>query len=162
VKEVFKVSESPFLRAMKRKLVPLDPYYLHELEVLRAMLRQEDRQGNSGWGGSWNKERYRTLKEKHPEALMVFEAELRAEKQKEEHRRETFERLMPSAYIKRQSSELPDSEDKEKYLKKLRNLKWLMISSRLGGVGHAGGMALTNFRNGYPEAYEVFEEELGL
>ena len=46
------ISESPFLRVMKRKIIPLDPYYLHELEVLRAMLRQEDRQGDSGWGGS--------------------------------------------------------------------------------------------------------------
>ena len=156
------ISESPFLRVMKRKIIPLDPYYLHELEVLRAMLRQEDRQGDSGWGGSWTKERYRDLKEKHPEALMVFETELRSEKERERHRTETFERLMPSPYIERQSTQLPDSEEKEKYLRKLRNLKWLMIASRLGGVGYAGGMALTNFKNGYPHAYEVFKDELGL
>ena len=42
--------EAPFLRAMKNKLVPLDPSYLHEIEVLRAMVRQEDSQGDSGWG----------------------------------------------------------------------------------------------------------------
>ena len=68
---------SPYLRLLKNKIVPLDPYYLHELEVLRAMLRQEDRQGDSGWGGSWTKVRYRSLREKHPEALTVFEMELR-------------------------------------------------------------------------------------
>ncbi len=50
-KEVFKVSESPFLRVMKNKLVEADPRYVHELEVLRAMLRQEDRQGDSAWDG---------------------------------------------------------------------------------------------------------------
>ncbi len=75
-----KMYESPYLRMLKNKLVPLDPSYLHEVEVLRAMLRQEDRQGDSSWGGSWTKERYRSLKEKHPEALMAFQTELRLEK----------------------------------------------------------------------------------
>ena len=156
-----KMDGSPYLRMLKNKLVPLDPYYLHELEVLRAMLRQEDRQVDSGWGGSWTKERFQNLKEKHPEALMVFEAELMVEKEREEHRKGTFERLMPSPYIERLRRELPDSEGKERYLRKLRNLEWLMISSRLGSVGYTGGMALTNFGNGYPEAYEAFMEELG-
>ncbi len=152
--------ESPYLRVLKNKLVPLDPYYLHELEVLRAMLRQEDYQ-ESGWGGSWTKERFQNLKEKHPEALMVFETELRLEKESERHRRETFDRLMPSPYIEQKKRELPDSEGKDKYLRKLRNLKWLMIASRLGGVDYAGGIALTNFKNGFPEAYEAFKDELG-
>ena len=152
---------SPYLRMLKNKTIPLDPYYLHELEVLRAMVRQEDRLGDSGWGGSWTKERFQNLKEKHPEAHMVFETELRSEKERVGHRSETCERLMPSPYIERQSTKLPDSEEKEKYLRKLRNLKWLMICSRLGRVGYAGGVALTNFRNGHPEAYEAFEEELG-
>ncbi len=67
--------ESPYIRMLKNKLVPLDPSYLHEVEVLRAMLSQEDRQGDSGWGGSWTKERYQTLKEKHPEALLAFKTE---------------------------------------------------------------------------------------
>ena len=40
------------LGALEKKLVPLDPEYIHELEVLRAMLRQEDHQGDSGWGGA--------------------------------------------------------------------------------------------------------------
>ncbi|HZG61985.1 MAG TPA: hypothetical protein VEY13_00525 [Rubrobacteraceae bacterium] len=129
-----KMYESPFLRALKNKLVPLDPLYIHELKVLRAILRQEDRQG-SGWGGSWTKERYQTLKEKHPEALMVFHTELRLEKERERHRRETFERLMPSAYLEQKKRELLDSEEKDKYIRKLRNRKNLMIASKLGGRG---------------------------
>ena len=38
--------------------------------------------GGFGLGGSWTKERYRSLREKHSEALMVFEAELRIEKKR--------------------------------------------------------------------------------
>jgi hypothetical protein len=153
------INGSPYLRVLKNKIVPLDTSYLHELEVLRAMLRQEEYQGDSGWGGSWTKERYQNLKEKHPDALMVFETELKLEKQSERHRREIFDRLMPSSYIQRQK-ELPDSEEKEKYLKKIRNLKWLMIASRLGNVGFTGGIALRGLRNSYPEAHKAFEEEL--
>jgi hypothetical protein len=155
------MKESPYLRVLKNKIIPLDPYYLHELEVLRAMLRQEDRQGDSGWGGSWTKERFQDLKEKHPEALMIFETELRIEKDREQYRKETFERLTPSPYIEQRSRHLPDSEEKDKYLSKLRNLKWLMIASRTGSVGYAGGIALGGLRNSYPEAYEAFEGELG-
>ena len=33
----------PCLRMLKNKLVPLDPYYLHELEVLRAIDQAGDR-----------------------------------------------------------------------------------------------------------------------
>ena len=91
---------------------------------------------------------------------MVFEAELRVEKEREQHRKETFEKLMPSACIERLRREWPDSEGKEKTMRKLRNLKWLVIASRLGGVGHVGGIALGGLRNSYPEAYEVFKGEL--
>ena len=91
----------------------------------------------------------------------MLQTELRVEKERERYRRATFERLMPSACIERKSGELPDSEAKEKYLRKLRNFKWLMISLRLGSVGYAGGIALGGLRNSYPEAYEAFEGELG-
>ena len=124
------------------------------------MLRQEARQGDSGWGGSWTQERYQTLKEKHPEALMAFQTELRLEKERQRHRRATFERLVPSAYIEQKKKELIDSEEKDKYLRKLRNLKNLMIAFGLGGAGYRGGIALGGLRNSYPEAYETFEEEL--
>ena len=43
---------------------------------------------------------------------------------------------------------------------KLKNLKWLMIASKLGGVGYGGGIALGGLRNSYPEAYKRFQEEL--
>ncbi len=49
-KYLAKMYESPYIRMLKNKLVPLDPSYLHEVEVLRALLRQEDRQGDSGPG----------------------------------------------------------------------------------------------------------------
>jgi hypothetical protein len=42
----------------------------------------------------------------------------------------------------------------------LRNLKWLMIASKLGGLGYGGGIALGGLRNNYPEAYEASEEVL--
>ncbi len=119
------MGESPYLRMLKNKLVPLDSSYLHELEVLRAMLRQEDYQ-ESGWGGSWTRERFQNLKEKHPEALMVFQTELRLKKEREKHRRETFDRLMPSPYIEQKERELSDCEEKDKYLRKLWNLKRLI------------------------------------
>ena len=68
---------------------------------------------------------------------------------------------MPSPYIERQSRELLDSEEKDKYIRKPRNLKWLMIASKLGGLGYGGGIALGGLRKSYPEAYKAFEEELG-
>ena len=91
---------------------------------------------------------------------MAFQTELRLEKERERHRRETFERVMPSAYIEQKKRELLDSEEKDKYIRKLRNLKWLMIASKLGDVGYEGGIALGDLRNSYPEAYKAFQEEL--
>jgi hypothetical protein len=85
-------SESPYIRYVKNKYPPPDPDYVYELNVLRAMIRQEDRQGDKGWGGmTWTWERYQALREKHPEALMAREAELRWEKEEEQHRRDVLE-----------------------------------------------------------------------
>jgi hypothetical protein len=41
---------------IKNKRPEPDPQYVYELDVLRAMIRQEDRQGDIGWGGTWTKE----------------------------------------------------------------------------------------------------------
>ena len=60
------VSESPYIRWVKNKQPEPDPNYVHDLVVLRAMVRQEDRQGDEGWGGTWSKERYQELRDKHP------------------------------------------------------------------------------------------------
>ncbi len=39
------------------------------------------------------------MKEKHPEAVLAFEAELKWEKEEERHRREVLERYGHSPYI---------------------------------------------------------------
>jgi hypothetical protein len=79
-----------------------------------------------------------------------------------ESRRKIFERLMPSPYIEQMKRELPDSTEKNEYLRDLRNLKWLMIaSSKLGGTGYGGGILLRGLGDRYPEAHDAFERELG-
>ncbi len=69
---------------------------------------------------------------------------------------------MPSPYIEQLKRKLPDSTEKNEYLRDLRNLKWLMIaSSKLGGTGYGGGILLRGLSDKYPEAHEAFKEELG-
>ena len=152
--------ESPYIRRMREKYPPPDPHYIHELDVLRAMVRQEDRQGDIGWGGSWTKEQYRRLKEKYPEVVMAFEAELRWEKEEEQHRRETLEKYRYSAYIE-EAEGWPDSEAKGSYLRDLKRLRDVMINSKkLGYGGYAMGMIFGELKNKYPEAHEAFRNEL--
>jgi hypothetical protein len=123
------------------------------------MVRQEDRQGDIGWGGSWTKERYQDLKDKHPEALMAFEAELRWENEREQLRQETLEKYRPSPYIE-EVEEWPVSPEKDHYLEALKQLRHLMILFRLGYEDQPMSYAFTTLRNRYPEAYETFEKEL--
>ncbi len=156
------ISDSPYLRTLKNKTIPLNPYYLHELEVLRAMVGKEDLSwSDSSWRGEMTKERYRRLRERYPEAYGAFESELWAQKGRDRRKIRTRRKLEPSPYIERKRRELPDSEEKDKYLRKLMNLKRLMTASRLGGVGYGGGTTLRGLRISYPEAYEAFQEELG-
>jgi hypothetical protein len=152
--------ESPYIRWVKNKHLEPDPQYIYELNVLRAMVRQEDRQGNIGWGGTWTKERYQYLKEKHPEAVLAFEAEIRWEEEEEQHRKETLERYRYSAYIEA-VERWPDSEAKDSYLRELNRLRDLMIhSKKLGYGGFAMAMIYGKLKNKYQEAYEAFEREL--
>ncbi len=154
------VSESPYIRRIKNKRPEPDPQYVYELNVLRAMVRQEDRQGDVGWGGSWTKERYQKLRDKHPEAVMAFEAELKWEREEDQLRRETLEKYRYSPYVEEVEG-WPDSEGKDKYLRDLKRLKDIMIRSRkLGYGGYAMGMIYGKLRNRYPKAHEAFEEEL--
>lgn len=154
-------SESPYIRWVKNKQPESDPQYVHELNVLRAMVRQENRQGNTGWGGAWTKERYQSLKEIHPEAVMAFEAEIRWEKEEEQRRREILERHRCSPYIEEVEG-WPDSEAKDSYLRDLKRLRDLMIHlKKLGYGSYLLGLAIANLRTKYPEAYEAFAEELG-
>ncbi len=154
------MSESPYIRYIQNKDSEPDPNYIYELNVLRAMVRQEDRQGDVGWGGSWTKERYQRLKAKHPEALMAFEAELRWQREEEQLRRETLEKYKYSPYIA-EVQKWPDSEGKDRYLRDLKRLKDVMIRSKKLGYGsYAMGMIYGKLRNKYPKAHEVFEKEL--
>lgn len=137
-----------------------DPEHEHELTVLEAMVRQEDRQGDVGWGGTWTKERYQELKDKHPRAYRTFLARLRVEKARKQHEREIFERYSYSPYIEAKSRELPEPGESDRYLEKLKRLKYLMILYKLGYGDRMIAMAFTNLRNSYPEAYEVFKKEL--
>jgi hypothetical protein len=155
-------SESPYIRYVKNKYPPPDPDVIYELNVLRAMVRQEDRQGDVGWGGrTWTKERYRTLREKHPEALMAFEAELRWEKERERQRQEELERFgRASPYIEEVEG-WSETEAKDHYLQGLRQLRDVMVKSRkLGYGGYAMSMIYKKLKDRYPYAYEAFAEEL--
>ena len=154
------MSESPYIRFVKNKDPEPDRQYVYELNVLRAMVRQEDRQGDAGWGGTWTKERYQKLKNKHPEALMAFEAEIRWEREEAQLRRETLEKYRYSPYID-EVERWPDSEGKDKYLRDLKRLKDVMIRrDKLGCGGYAMDMIYGKLRSRYPKAREAFEEEL--
>lgn len=155
------MNESPYIRFVKNKDSEPDPNYVYDLNVLRAMVRQEDRQGDIGWGGSWTKERYQRLRDIHPEALMAFEAELRWEREEAQLRRETLEKYERSPYID-EIEEWPDSEGKDRYLRDLKRLRDVMIrSQKLGYGSYAMGMIYGKLRSKYPKAHEAFERELG-
>ena len=102
------MSESHFIKAIANKVVEPNPQYVHDLVVLRAMVRQDYRQADIGWGGSWTKERYQSLKEKHPEAVLAFESEIRRDKEREQHRRETLEAYRHSVYIRIAAAGVPE------------------------------------------------------
>jgi hypothetical protein len=146
---------------VKNKYPPPDSNYVYELNVLRAMVRQEDRQGDKGWGGrTWTWERYQRLREKHPEALMAFEAELRWEKEEEQHRREVLEKYTHSPYIEEVQG-WPDSGEKDSYVRDLRQLRDVMLKTqKLSYGGYAMSMIYRKLKDTYPFAYEVFAEEL--
>jgi hypothetical protein len=154
------VSESPYIRLVKNKQPEPDPDYVHDLVVLRAMVRQEHRQGDVGWGGSWTKERYQRLKDKHPEALLAFEAELRWEREEAQLRRETLVKYKDSPYIEAQKRAYPANPDKDRYLKSLERLRHIMILFKLGYGSSGMSMLKVNSKRRYPEAYEVFTNEL--
>ena len=90
---------------------------------------------------------------------MAFERELRQEKEREQQRRETLEKYRHSAYIEEVEG-WPDSEAKDRYLKDLKQLKDVMIHSKVGYIGYAGGAILGALRSKYPQAHEAFEKEL--
>ncbi len=138
-----------------------DPQHLQELEILRAMVRKEDRSwSDSSWGGEMTKERYRQLRERHPEAYEAFESELWAEKGRDQSKIRTRRNLEPSPHIEQLSRDLPDSEEKERYLGALRRAKDAMIDMQLGYGSQAMSYLLANWRRKHPEAHDAFKEEL--
>ena len=154
--------ESPYIRKIKESLEP-DFQYIHDLEMLRAIIRNSERTGNYGSRGSWVNERYLNLKEKHPDAVMAFEAELTEEKElqqvlKETKWQETLERHRQSPYLREQMEELLETDEKQ--LRELMMLRDLMINLKKGLGSEAMGYMRTSLRNKYPLAYEAFEEEL--
>jgi hypothetical protein len=101
------------------------------------------------------------LKETHPEALMAFEAELRWEEERERQRQEELERYScPSLYIQEVEG-WPESEARDHYVKDLRQLRDVMVHSKVGYIGFAGGAIHGRLKSRYPEAHDVFMEELG-
>jgi hypothetical protein len=148
---------SPYLRMLKNKHFSVEPSYLQELEILEAMVRTEDRSwSDSSWRGEWTKERYRELRERYPEAYEAFERKLWAEKGRDQREIKTRRNLVPSLYIERKRGVLSNSEEKA-----LRRAKDAMIDMRLGYGSQAMSYLLVDWKNGHPEAYEAFEEELG-
>ena len=154
------MAESPYIRWVKNKDPAPAPAFVHDLVVLRAMVRQEERQGDVGWGETWTKERYQLLRAEYPEALMAFEAEIRWAKEEARLRRETFERYKDSLYIEAQKRAYPTNPDKNRYLQKIGRLRHVMTLKKLGYGDRMIAMAFTNLRRAYPEAHEAFEKEL--
>ncbi len=156
-------AESPYIRKIKDELLELDYQYLHDLEMLRAIVRQSERTGNYGSSGSWINERYLNLKEKYPEAVIAFRAELREEKELQQSRKETkwqeiLEKHRQSPYLREQMEQLLESDEKQ--LRELMRLRDLMIHLKKGYGGQAMSYLKVHLRDKYPEAYEAFQEEL--
>ena len=113
-----------------------------------------------GWDGTWTKERYQSLKEKHPEPLIAFDALLRWEKESERLWQQALEKnSCPSPYIEEVEG-WPESELRDHYLQGLKQLRDVMVHSKVGYISYAGGAILGRLKNRYPEAHEVFKKEL--
>ncbi len=154
--------ESPYIRKIKDELLEPNYQLIHDLELLRAIIRQSERTGNYGSSGSWVNERYLKLKEKYPEAVIAFEIELEEEKERQQLRKkakwqQTLEKHKQSPYLREKMEQLLESDEKQ--LRELMRLRD-MIESKKGYGGQAMSYLKANLRNKYPEAYEAFEEEL--
>lgn len=55
---------------------------------------------------------------------------------------------------------LPEQGESDRYLEKLKSLRYLMIFNQLGSRDRMMALALTNLKKAYPEAYEVSRKEL--
>lgn len=157
--------ESPYIRKKKDELVETDFQYIHDLEMLRAIVKNSEQTRNYGSPDSWVNERYLNLKKKYPEAVMAFRVELEEEKEVQRLRQEiqwqeALEKHKQSPYLREQMEQLLESDEKQ--LRELMRLRDMMINSKKSGYGgQAMAYLKANLRRKYPVAYEAFKEELG-
>ncbi len=157
------MTESPYIRKIKDELLEPNYQLIHDLELLRAIIRQSERTGNYGSRGSWINERYLNLKEKYPEAVLAFETDLEEEKERQRLRKEikwqqNLEKHKQSPYLREKMEQLLESDEKQ--LRELMRLREMMIELKKGYGGQAMAYLKASLRNKYPEAYEAFQEEL--
>ena len=85
---------------------------------------------------------------------------MRWEKERENLLQEALEKYgCPSPYIEEVEG-WTKSEARDRYLKDLRQLRDVMVHSKVGYIGYAGGAILGKLKSKYPEAHEVFRREL--
>ena len=125
---------------------PDEPEYLNDLRILRRFVQ------NGSFGYHQSKDVvFRTLKARYPDAYSHFG---------EERRRDTLEKYKDSPYIEEQKRTYPNNPDKDDYLKSLERLRHIMLLSKLGYGSREMAMLRVNSKRPYPEAFEVFEQEL--
>jgi hypothetical protein len=137
------MSESSYIRREMEQHP--EPEYLNDLRILRRFVQK----GSFGYRQS-NDVVFQRLKTRYPKAYSAFGAE---------RRREILEKYERSPYIEKVEA-LPDSDQIEKRLRDLRELRKIIILFKLGYGGYAMGMVYGMLKNRYPEAYEAFKEEL--
>ena len=121
--------------------------YLADLRILRRFVQN----GSFGYRASKDVV-FQTLKARYSAAYYAFG---------EERKREVLERYVRSPYIEEQRRTYPNNPDKDGYLKSLEGLRHIMILFKLGYGSREMAMLRVNSKRRYPEAYEVFERELG-
>jgi len=139
--------ESPHAASMREKYAWHEPDPAQEIEVLRKLIVEE---GKVGWRGRSDMSLQR-LKAKYPSTYEAF---------CQEYREGVLKRHGHSPYLERKTRKLSGTEEGEKELRKLRDLRNTMIKFRLGYGGYAMGMVYGKAKNRFPEAHRAFEEEL--
>jgi len=66
-----------------------------------------------------------------------------------------------SAYLGEKMEQLSESEDAERRLRGLMQLRDLMVHTKMGYGSEALGYLRVSLRDKYPVTYEALEEELG-
>ena len=140
------MSESEYIRR-ELEQHPDESEYLSDLRILRRFVQI----GSFGYRQSKDVV-FQRLKTRYPEAYGAFGRE---------RKREVLERYTHSTYIEEQRRTYPNNPDKDNYLKSLERLRHVMILFRLGYGSREMAMKRVNSSRRYPEAYKVFEEELG-